>query len=58
METSKTKKVHIPTVSFDLLPQFNFTRTREVYLSLADLQGIALITPLHTFIVTAPETEN
>lgn len=56
-ETAKAKKVHTLTISFQVPPQFKLSGTQEVYLSLTDLQGIALITPIRTVNVYTPKEE-
>lgn len=53
--TAKAKKVHTLTVSCNVPPALGLEGTKEVYLSITDLQGNILMTPLRTATITAPD---
>lgn len=53
--TAKAKKVHALTISFNIPPKLGLAGTEEVYLSITDLQGNVLMTPLRTATITAPD---
>lgn len=56
-ETAKAKKVHTLMISFQVPAYFTLSGSQEVYLSLTDLGGNSLLTPLRTVTVVTPDGE-